>query len=190
MVWQSRGIRQWGSIIGIVVVLIALPVLGVMQLMKARKGNLQIAVSESRLRDGGVVAGTVTIHPRKNLSAQQLTIRIVCTERWEDVEYDSDGYERESTQSRQRHEQQVTLEQSLELTAGNDRVVPFRIQLPQSLPTLTQSRRRTTRRSSGSSQSGSRRTRQTGLNARLEGGLVANLDLEGLDLGSTFHLRR
>ena len=114
----------------------------------------------------------------------------MCTERWEDVEYDSDGYERESTQSRQRHEQQVTLEQSLELTAGNDRVVPFRIQLPQSLPTLTQSRRRTTRRSSGSSQSGSRRTRQTGLNARLEWELVANLDLEGLDLGSTFHLRR
>lgn len=182
MQWNSQRSRQIGGVASLVAFVIFGLVFGVTQILKSRKGSMAISIQQADIRDGGTISGVVKIKPRKNLSAQGLTLLLVCQESWEEIRTGSDGYDETRTEWRERHSQTMTLGKTMELRAGTDQEIPFELQLPASIPKSEVAR---PRRASTSYGRRSRRTRSRS-SGRLRWKLSANLDLDGIDLDANY----
>ena len=186
MRWHRHSVRNVGGILSIIGLLIFGLVFGITQILKSRKGSVAISVTERTIKDGGPIVGYLTIKPRKKLQGQRVTLRLVCEEQWEEVRYDSEGYQEKRSESRERHSEQATISDALELKAGQVETVHFKINFPATLP-----RREVT--GSQRTRSSYRNNRDRGWSRRpghLEWRLVANLELDGLDLGATYSFPR
>ena len=183
MHWRSYRSRQIGGVVGIVGLLLLGLTLGVTHLLKTRKGSLTISLHQSEIRAGGTIAGVVRIDPRQDLTAERITLVLVCRETWDEVRYDSEGYEETRSQSRERHSQTLTITEAMQLVAGQEQEVPFELPLPATLPQAEGSRARRSR------SSGEVRGRRSWVRSasRLQWKLTANMELAGIDLDTTHH---